>query len=104
MTFVDDCRPAMRSAISPAARRFGNKWCHLVADSLEELHAMARAIGLRPADFQDKPGFPHYDLVPTKRALAIAKGADVVLLRTYLRSQRGARCQENPIPPSSPQT
>lgn len=34
--------------IQPAARRYGRRWCHLMADGdLEELHEFARRLGLR---------------------------------------------------------
>ncbi len=36
--------------------------CHCVADSLEELHEFAAALGLPRGAFQDKPHRPHYDL------------------------------------------
>lgn len=53
------------------------EWCHLIADSLEELHEMAKAIGMRRAWFQGSPpaSFPHYDLVPSRRATALKRGA-----------------------------
>lgn len=54
------------------------KWprsCHMYADSLDELHRMAEAIGMRRAWFQDREGLPHYDLVPARRMRAIAFGA-----------------------------
>ena len=48
------------------------KWCHMATDGpLEELHAMAAKLGLRREWFQDKPHAPHYDLVPSKRILAL---------------------------------
>ena len=42
---------------------------------LKELHEMATRIGLRRAWFQHHPRVPHYDLFPSKRALAIKHGA-----------------------------
>jgi hypothetical protein len=54
------------------------KWAgggHMIADSLDELHAMADRIGLRREWFQDKPRFPHYDVQRRRRAQAIAYGA-----------------------------
>ena len=36
--------------------------CHLVADSVCELHYFAGRMMLKPAWFQDKPELPHYDL------------------------------------------
>lgn len=52
----------------------------MIADTLEELHAMAGALGLKRAWFQFKPKasgicVPHYDLIRTKRAAAIKLGA-----------------------------
>lgn len=51
------------------------KMCHMLADSLDELHAMADAIGMKRAWFQNTPGHPHYDLSMSKRKLAIQHGA-----------------------------
>lgn len=50
---------------------------HMLADTLPELHAMAGRIGLKREWFQSH-GTPHYDLTQTKRALAIAAGAEVI--------------------------
>jgi hypothetical protein len=49
--------------------------CHMLADTLPELHAMADEIGIQRKWFQDKPGFPHYDICKAKRALAVKAGA-----------------------------
>lgn len=54
------------------------------ADTVEELHTMADRIGLKREWFQPRPehSINHYDIVPTKRALAIKYGAiarDLVL-------------------------
>jgi hypothetical protein len=49
--------------------------CHMYADSLEELHAMALSIGMKRAWFQDKEKLPHYDLVPSRRKQAVNAGA-----------------------------
>lgn len=49
---------------------------HLVADSIDELHAMADRLGLKRRWFQvSNNGTPHYDVCQTKRALAISLGA-----------------------------
>lgn len=50
------------------------KMCHMIADTLEELHAMADKIGMRRAWFQNE-GTPHYDICQAKRAHAIHHGA-----------------------------
>lgn len=49
--------------------------CHMVADSLEELHAMADRIGVARRHFQDHPGRQHYDICKTKRYMAVHFGA-----------------------------
>lgn len=48
--------------------------CHMIADSNEELHEMAKKIGMKREWFQTKSS-PHYDLVESKRKKAIALGA-----------------------------
>lgn len=54
-------------------------WCHMATDGhLQELHAMAARLGLKRAWFQNKPSHPHYDLVPSKRVLALQLGAQAV--------------------------
>lgn len=56
--------------------------CHMIADSDDELHAMANRIGVARRWFQ-KPGTPtrHYDIALSKRALAIAAGAIEITMR-----------------------
>jgi hypothetical protein len=51
--------------------------CHMLGDTEDELHAMAKAIGMKRSWFQDggDHSMPHYDLVASKRKLAISKGA-----------------------------
>ena len=50
------------------------KMCHMLADSLNELHDMARKLGLKREWFQDNKT-PHYDICQAKRKLAIEFGA-----------------------------
>lgn len=53
----------------------GKLWCHLVADSLDELHQCAARLGLKRAWFQDQASYPHYDVTTTVRERALALGA-----------------------------
>jgi hypothetical protein len=75
--------------------------CHMVADSLTELHDMADEIGMRRVWFQAK-SFPHYDLSQPRRRAAVILGAievDRRQLVTVMRQWRegartGARAEE----------
>ena len=50
--------------------------CHMFADTVEELHAMARKLALKRNWFQWSPGkLPHYDLTSGKRWQALRQGA-----------------------------
>lgn len=55
----------------------GKLWCHLVADTLDELHAFAARIGLRRSWFQAQASFPHYDVTTDVRDRALRTGAIV---------------------------
>ena len=48
--------------------------CHMIADTVEELHTMAEAIGMRRDWFQPK-SFPHYDLLRFRREAAVRLGS-----------------------------
>ncbi|MCW8855953.1 MAG: DUF4031 domain-containing protein [Kangiella sp.] len=48
--------------------------CHMLADSVSELHEMADKIGLNRTWFQSHKT-PHYDICKSKRQLAIKLGA-----------------------------
>lgn len=61
-----------------------SEWCHMWADTEEELHQMAAKIGLRRAWFQQRQGFPHYDLSPAKREQALRNGAIYRTLREFI--------------------
>jgi len=60
------------SAINPWK---GKKWCHLVADDIQELHDFAVKLGLKREWFQNHRIQPHYDITVSKREKAIKLGA-----------------------------
>ena len=78
----------------------GKLWCHLVADTLPELHAFARRLGLREVWFQSKSAYPHYDVTVSVRDRALSMGASMgdrqiiiscaKLLKHELRSEESA--------------
>ncbi len=57
--------------------------CHMVADTEAELHAMADLIGVDRKWYQypHKSRHPHYDIALSKRALAVANGAQEIRWR-----------------------
>lgn len=64
--------------------------CHMIADTLEELHKMADRIGMQRKWFQDK-SVPHYDICKSKRAQAVKLGAIECDRRTYVGHMRRIR-------------
>lgn len=60
---------------APSGFWSGRPSCHLFADTLDELHAFAARLALKPRWFQDRPNFPHYDLTAGRRARAVRSGA-----------------------------
>lgn len=79
--YVDDVR-----------HQFGRMvMCHMWADSLEELLAMADAIGVARRWLQQPPkaSWTHFDIALSKKAAAIARGA--VLTDKYGPSEHTAR-------------
>lgn len=61
--------------VDRARNAFGRmKMCHMLADTLEELHVMADKIGIQRKWFQNG-GTPHYDICQSKRELALKNGA-----------------------------
>ena len=80
--YIDDIKNY--SIIKSKAKRFGVNWCHLWTDNnVEELHKFAKNIGLKKEWFQNKINFPHYDLIPSKRKLAIKHGAVYIKLSEW---------------------
>lgn len=87
--YVDDMR-------APFGRMI---MCHMEADTLEELHAMADRIGVARRWFQGPHNghsrFPHYDIALSKRALAVQYGAKEVTQRELVLIMRA---KEAPMP------
>ena len=73
----------------------GRKWCHLLADDIDELHRFANAISLHRISYQGPPktNNPHYDITGFERSRAIARGAvtcdrsGIVMVLRRLRAQ-----------------
>lgn len=82
--YVDDMRAKFGQMIM----------CHMVADTEAELHAMADLIGVDRKWYQypKKSRYPHYDIALSKRALAVAHGAQEIRWRDCPAISR--RCLE----------
>lgn len=67
--------------------------CHMIADTPDELHAMADRIGVARRWYQVPPkaSFWHYDIAKGKRALAVAAGAIECDARTFVGHLRRIR-------------
>lgn len=79
--YVDDMM--LRADVPNGARIVRGIWCHMFADTREELDAMADTIGMRRTWIQ-KPGTPreHYDVTKARREAAIKAGAVVLPVRS----------------------
>ncbi|WP_201585958.1 DUF4031 domain-containing protein [Psychrobacter jeotgali] len=53
----------------------GYRWCHMLADSLQELHEFAELIELDKRLFHRNASYPHYDVTLQMREIAIEHGA-----------------------------
>lgn len=64
----------------------GERWAHLMADTLAELHAFAALLGIPRRAFQDRASGAHYDVTSAMRERAIGLGA-VAISRHHDRDQ-----------------
>ena len=86
MVYVDPIRPCR-----PNANWRWRESCHLFADTVDELHSFASAIGLKRAWFQAHRRLPHYDLTRNKRAQAVKAGAVELTLKEMAGKMRALR-------------
>jgi hypothetical protein len=71
--------------------------CHLIADSVMELHNFARKLGLRLEWYQCHSIIPHYDLSPKKRAFALRIGAlEISRQEMHKRFLAAKKAKEDP--------
>jgi len=61
--------------------------CHLVGDSVAELHSFASILGLKRSWFQNSL-LPHYDLTVNKRRQAVVLGAIELDVKTFIQKAR----------------
>lgn len=94
--FVDDAR------IKATVGRITSKWCHLFADTEQELHDFAQSIGLKRSWFQRGKAVHgrhwHYDVTEGKRRQAIAAGAVEVTSRQAIHIMNARDAGPVPVP------
>jgi len=82
----------------------GLRWCHLLADDIDELHRFAQNIGVKRTSYQGPPrtATPHYDLTGYERGLALRAGAiacsrqEIIAVARLVRGDRCGPKQEGP--------
>ena len=84
--YVDEMNVCVKSKTWPYSQA-----CHLVADSVEELHFFAGRMRLKPAWFQNRPYLPHYDLTTGKRSKAVRLGAIELDRAQFIEFMRNTR-------------
>lgn len=91
--YVDDANIAAR--VQNGSRTHTSRWCHMTADTTEELLTMARKLRLKDSWIQ-YPGTPleHFDLTSGKRAQAVRLGVTEITWRegvAQLKAKRDGR-------------
>lgn len=81
--YIDDCRLAWK----------GKQWCHMVADTVEELHHFAQRLGLRRDWFQDRTMYPHYDITLNVKERALSMGAQLGDKKTIVACAKKLRLE-----------
>jgi hypothetical protein len=94
MVYVDDLSPGVPT--DAQARRVGARngdlWCHLFADTAEELRTFAARLGMRPEWLQHAgTEREHFDLTPGRRTRAIRLGAQEIDNRAVVALIRARR-------------
>ena len=67
------------------------KMCHMLADTPDELHAMADRIGVARKWYQGQASTPHYDICKSKSKLAVKYGAVEIDRRKLINLLDGIR-------------
>lgn len=83
--YVDNMRIAWR----------GKFWCHLVADTIYELHEFAASLNLPISWFHRKASHPHYDITVEVRSKAIELGAEEADRRVVLKIAKTLKLQHS---------
>lgn len=78
--------------VDKSAHGFGRMvMCHMIADTPEELRAMAEKIGVAARWFQASSSMPHFDVCKSKRAAALEAGAVELDRRAFVDAMKRIR-------------
>ena len=73
----------------------GYKWCHMLADSLQELHDFAELIEVDKRLFHRNASYPHYDITVAMRLIALNNGAIAADRKTIIKSAKKLKIELN---------
>lgn len=85
--------PVYVDTLLPCARTIGwrhDEVSHLFADTIKELHAFAKVIGLKRCWYHNKRGrnFPHYDLNREWHQAAVKGGAHLLTREQFVEFKK----------------
>ncbi|MCG8911432.1 DUF4031 domain-containing protein [Pseudomonas sp. DP-17] len=75
----------------------GREWCHLVADTVDELHDFAMSLGLKRSWYQQTASYPHYDITSATRIKALQLGAQVASRKKIIECAKSLKIQQGLI-------
>lgn len=75
----------------------GKEWCHLVADTLDELHDFAKTLGLKRSWYQHSASYPHYDITISTREKALQLGAHPGCRKTIIGCAKNLKIEQSLI-------
>ena len=73
----------------------GYKWCHMLADNLQELHEFAALIEVDKRLFHRNASYPHYDVTVQMRILALENGAIAADRKTIIKCAKKLKVELN---------
>lgn len=91
--YVDDAYITAR--VRSGRLTHDSRWCHMTADTTEELVAFAVSLGLQAKYIQYRGTWKeHFDVTEPKRRLAVSKGAVEVNYREHVMKMGERRMKE----------
>ncbi len=73
----------------------GYQWCHMLADSLQELHDFAAFIEVDQRLFHRTASYPHYDVTLQMREIALENGAIAATRKQIIDSAKKLKIELN---------